>query len=321
MSKQCLDNVQDILPKTTDGDNVVPKIIIPPINSSNQEDKSSSTSSTGDSTVAASALVSLVTIDQEHQQIATNFNPTSLPDECYTKEGWIIDSVYKKHVWSILRVEDINLMSRNFPMEAVSFYECILLIETEKNIPGVMQVSRPRGKLPLADHKLKIKVIRDSLHSEIMDPYTDKYDPLVNNLRSGWTKDNLRETYPDVPLSKLDDLLKIQTPRSYVCHTSEDWYQVCKIELTAVPAVLKFNLLVWDLDSQTYHNYSNVLNNEWCIMSKRKCQFNLLYLPNYMNGIACQQYRFNKDKFSKEMRCIFNLNDDVVKNYNHYFAF
>jgi hypothetical protein len=282
MSRQCLYNVQDTLPNTTNSDNVVPKIIILPINPSNQEDKSSSTSSTGDSTVAASALVSLVTIDQEHQQITTNLNVTLLPDECYTKDGWIIENVYKKHVWSILTVEDISLKSRNLPMEAVSFYECLILIDMEKNTPGVLHESRPRGKGPMAEHKLKIKAIRDSLHSDILlvDPVKDKYDPLVESLRLDWTKDRLKETYPAVPPPKLDDLLKIQTTRSYVCYTSEDWYQVCNVEFTAVSDVLKFNLLLWDLDKHSYHNYSNVANDEWCIMTKKrkiwilsKCQF------------------------------------------------
>jgi hypothetical protein len=51
--------------------------------SSIDEDQSSSSSTTMDTVKAASALITLVAVDNEHHRLAASYHPRSLPKECY----------------------------------------------------------------------------------------------------------------------------------------------------------------------------------------------------------------------------------------------
>jgi hypothetical protein len=56
---------------------------VPDINHSIDEDQSSSSSTTMDTVKAASALITLVAVDNEHHRLAASYHPRSLPKECY----------------------------------------------------------------------------------------------------------------------------------------------------------------------------------------------------------------------------------------------
>jgi hypothetical protein len=82
-----------------------------------------------DTLKAASTLITLVAVDNEHHRRAANYHPRSLPKECYLRNIQIIIGLqYKSHVFDILKVSDVKMSKRNVPIEAGSFYECLLLV-------------------------------------------------------------------------------------------------------------------------------------------------------------------------------------------------
>jgi hypothetical protein len=126
-------DIGDILPSQVVLDKPVVNIIFPNTKSNNEENNTGSSSSSKDTTQAASTLITLVAVSNEHHQLVAVYHPKSLPVECYVKgTRTMIEAKYKTHVFDSLKVNGVKMLNRNVPEEAVSFYECLLLIKEQR---------------------------------------------------------------------------------------------------------------------------------------------------------------------------------------------
>jgi hypothetical protein len=120
------DIVPDILSNQIVLDKSISDIVISNINPSTKEEQSSSSSSsTMDYIKAESVLVTLVASESEYQKLAVQYQVT-------------------------------RMSKRNTVVEAVSFYECRLLIKVECEHPDTILITSPRSNTKLAEHVKKI---------------------------------------------------------------------------------------------------------------------------------------------------------------------
>jgi hypothetical protein len=212
-------------------------------------------------------------------------------------------------VWEILTVDGERMLKRKTMEEAVSFYECLLLIKKEREHPDEPLITRPRRKIELNEHEKKIQEVRDGIHDVVVNNYNDnKYEEMLDALVKKWNINYLRAAYPNVSVKDLKELLSCDTLISYNSRTDYNWYEVSEIEITAAVDSLGINLLIWDTSEHKYYNFSTISNKEWCVLTKDVYHFELMYISD-KNKEGCQRFRFDSDLFSDEMRAIFQLEE------------
>jgi hypothetical protein len=201
------------------------------------------------------------------------------------------------------------MSKRKTTCDALSFYDCLLLIKEEREHPDEKLTTRPRNRYDLNEHEKKIQAIRNDIQEVVMNNYDDdKFEDMVDALVKSWNITNLKASYPTVSEDVLKELLTIDTILVYNSRTDNNWYQVSEIEITATVKALNINLLIWNTIEHTYHNYSNIANKDWCVLTKHGLHFELMYIPEKDNE-ELHRFRFNNDFMSDEMKGIFQLEE------------
>jgi hypothetical protein len=299
-------------------------IVVPNTKSNDEEDNTGSSSGSMNAEQAATTLIKLVTANTEEHKFAALYNTKSLPVHCYVKgTRTLIEAKYRTHILDSLIVNDVKMIKRTVPDEAVSFYECLLLIKKQREKPSEPHLTRPNGIKKLAIHWAEVKEVRHMVHKIILEELdVDIYETKLLALVQSWRKQELTSTYPMVPDCDLRKLISINSFGTYTVNTDYDWFQIGEIEVSAAVEALKVNLLVWDMVKHTYHNFNKTSNKEWCILIKSKYRYELMCTPDNSNSEGCRLFRFNTDMFGKEVKCIFSMyEDEEIKNYGYYYGY
>jgi hypothetical protein len=170
---------------------------------------------------------------------------------------------------------------------------------------------------------VKIWQYRNLIHSEMIKDN----DPKTLQIIMFWVKDwteifksddeqhGLVQVFPFGQLGGTSELIHINSIKSYTERTAKEWYPPTDLEISLVPRVFKFNILVWDTQLRTYTKYIHSSATKYCILMKTEHVYKVCHWTDKKKRFYCL---FDLEELSPTIKCIFSLNQRPTENFEYY---